>query len=61
VKQLRGPCEFSSGEVKFDSHKPTVALCGKPGTARRGVMWCEVIACDECYGNWLNRTRDVRG
>ena len=58
-----GPCEFSSGEVSFQSHKPTVTLCGQPGKARKGIMWCEMYACDECYSRWLNhpsraRTRD---
>lgn len=48
-----GPCEFGTGEVTFQSHMPTVTLCGKPGTIRRGVMWCEVYACDECYSRWL--------
>lgn len=48
-----GPCEFSELDTLFQSHKPTVTLCGKPGTVRRGVMWCEVYACDECYARWL--------
>lgn len=47
-----GPCEFSTGEVIFQSGMPTVTLCGKPGTARRGVMWCEIYACDECFARW---------
>lgn len=57
-----GPCEFSSGAVTFNP-APVVALCGKPGRARRGITWAEVYACDECYSRWLNhpsraRTRD---
>lgn len=51
-------CEFSTGTVHFDPHKPTVELCGKPGTPRTGVMWCEVYACDECYSRWLDRKED---
>lgn len=47
-----GPCEFSTGTVRFDSHKPTVELCRKPGQIRRGIMWCEVYACDDCYERW---------
>lgn len=53
-----GPCEFSVGwEAEFASRKPTVRLCGQPGTARKGVMWCEVYACDECYARWLSTAR----
>lgn len=52
-----GPCEFSTGEVSFQSHMPTVTLCGQPGRARRGIMWCEVYACDECYARWLTSPR----
>lgn len=53
-----GPCEFSTGTVSFRSHKPTVELCGRPGTARRGIMWCDVYACDECYARWLDRDEE---
>lgn len=57
-----GPCEFSAG-VNTMMPAPSVTLCGKPGKARKGVMWCEIYACDECYSRWLNhpsraRTRD---
>lgn len=51
-----GPCEFSTGVVSLRSHMPTVELCGKPGRARRGIMWCEVYACDGCYARWLDRS-----
>lgn len=49
------PCEFSTGDVSLESGAPVVTLCGRPGAPRRGVMWCEVYACDECYSHWLNR------
>jgi hypothetical protein len=52
----RGPCEFSTGTVTFNP-APVVELCRRPGTARRGIMWCEVYACDECYARWLARPR----
>lgn len=51
-----GPCELSTGwEAEFRTHKPTVRLCGRPGVARRGMMWCEVYACDDCYARWLGK------
>jgi hypothetical protein len=65
-----GPCEFSAGSASLESGMPVVVLCGQPGTARRGIMWCEVYACDECYSHWLasprrgharTRTRDTEG
>lgn len=64
VKALRckttGPCEFSTGGVSLESGAPVVRLCGRPGTARRGIMWCEVYACDECYARWLDRRSEAR-
>jgi hypothetical protein len=57
MKYPHGPCEFARGVTTFNP-APVVELCRKPGIARRGITWAEVIACDECYGNWLNRTRD---
>jgi hypothetical protein len=48
---LTGPCEFTRGAVTFNP-APVVQLCGQPGVARRGITWCEVIACDECYDCW---------
>lgn len=53
----RGPCEFSTGVVTFNP-APVVELCRRSGTVRKGVMWCEVYACDECYTRWLSRTRE---
>lgn len=50
-----GPCEFSTGVVTLRSGAPVVELCGQPGTTRRGIMWCEVYACDGCYTRWLDR------
>jgi hypothetical protein len=50
----RGPCEFGTGEITM-TPAPSVTLCGKPGTVRRGIMWCEVYACDDCYARWLAR------
>jgi hypothetical protein len=52
-----GACEFSTGTVRFTSHKPTVELCGKPGVVRRGIMWCDVYACDDCYARWLDHRK----
>lgn len=56
-----GPCEFSRGwEADFSSRKPTVTLCGAPGTARRGVLRWEVYACDDCYARWLARREEKK-
>lgn len=57
MSALTGPCEFAIGVTTFNP-APVVELCRKPGVARKGITWAEVIACDECYHNWLNRTRD---
>lgn len=51
---LRGSCEFATGIATFNP-APVVELCGRPGKARRGIMWCEVYACDECYTRWTSR------
>lgn len=55
-----GPCEFATGEVRL-SPAPVVELCGLPGTVRKGVMWCEVYACDACYARWRGRRSRVDG
>ena len=48
---LTGPCEFATGATRFNP-APVVELCRRPGVSRRGITWCEVIACDECYARW---------
>lgn len=55
----RGPCEFSAGEVTL-TPAPSVTVCGRPGTVRSGVTWCDVYACDECYARYLERLERAR-